>query len=116
MNTSVARLCPKFKHLSTTNTLRTRVCVAICYTNMGVAKFYTTLLEKLFPNNSIQTITSEALQKLDEQRKNINTRKGTRETKRKSKHKQNEKRKEDVLDERSVKKKGNYASGIRFEE
>mgnify|MGYP003323756702 CR=1 FL=1 len=47
MNNVIARLCPKNKHLSETTTLLTRVCIAITYSNIGISKMYSLLLQRL---------------------------------------------------------------------
>ena len=47
MNTSIAQLCPKFKHLSKSTALLTRIAVAVSCENMGYSSFYHTLLQRI---------------------------------------------------------------------
>ena len=47
MNNCIARLLPKTKHFSKTPIILTRVEVAVCYCNLGLGNFYTTICDKL---------------------------------------------------------------------
>ena len=76
MNQVIAQLCPKFKHLSESLTLLTRVCVAILYTNIGMTNFYTQVLNKLGINVDIEDQTSQLLYRFLHQLDQIRTERG----------------------------------------
>lgn len=73
MNTSIARLCPKFKHLSNTVSLPTRIAVAIGISNLGYHVFYHTLLQQI----SSQEMSVPNIQRLEMKKYRESTRKST---------------------------------------
>ena len=120
MNQVVAWLCPKFKHLSESLILLTRVCVAILNTNIGMTNFYTQVLNKLGINDDIEDQTSQllyrTLHRLDQIRTERGEQKRTREYKAKRIYHDKAKTKEEIYQNRiSEKKYGTYQTGIAFE-
>ena len=120
MNQVIARLCPKYKHLSESLTLLTRVCVAISYTNIGMTNFYTQVLNELGINVDIEDQTSQLLyrflHRLDQIRTERGEQKRTREYKAKRIYHDNVKSKEEIyLNRISDKKYGTYQTGIALE-
>lgn len=50
LNNSIARVCPKTKHLSSTNTLLTRVSMIVCINNMGFSRYNLQILSDIGAN------------------------------------------------------------------
>ena len=63
LNNSIAHLCPKTKHLSSTHTILTRVAIAVCYCNMGFGQFYKLLLENQL---HVDTTPMKNIERLDQ--------------------------------------------------
>ena len=114
MNNVIARLCPKNKHLSETTTLLTRVCIAITYSNIGISKMYSLLLQRL--GVPITGHLKMCLERLDQIRTRSAKRKRSREYKAKRKYGDKAKQNDQIYLERTSDKKfGTYRSGIAFE-
>ena len=103
MNNVIARLCPKNKHLSKTTTLLTRVCIAITYSNIGISKMYSLLLQRL--GIPITRNLKKCLKRLDQIRTRSTNQKRTREYKAKRKYGDKAKRNKQIYLERISDKK-----------
>ena len=79
LNNYIARLCPKHKHLSNTNTLLTRVLVVVASKNMGFEHFYLKILS-LMSGNKLVTCYP-ALQRIGKKRREHVIRKSNVEVK-----------------------------------
>ena len=111
LNTSIARLCPKAKHLSSTTTLRTRVEVVVCCTNMGPDKYYEEIFNRL--TGDILNVGGR-FDGIAKKRKGDRKRQSTRSFKRRRRFRKESKRREEIYDERTSEKRGTYQHGARF--
>ena len=111
MNAAISRLVPKTKHISKTNSLKTRVAIAISCANMGFSHFHHSILQQIsdtrLENDNIQRIENKKLRNYE--------RKCTPDSKHKRIFIKDAKSKSEVLLERLTKKRGDYGDGIQFD-
>ena len=111
LHNSIAHLCPKSKHLSSTNTLLTRVEVVVCCANMGAGKYYTKMVETL---TETPHPSPDSFNRFGGKRKSDKLRQNKREFKCARRFKTNARWQEDIYKQRFTDKKGTYAPGVRF--
>ena len=112
LNNSIARFCPKHKHLSNTTTLLTRVSVVVAIKNMGFEQFYYKILSSISGSDLVTCYP--ALQRIGKKRREDVIRKSDVEVKKKRSHAHDVKSKQTILNDRLTKKKGDYFQGAAF--